>query len=112
MFPENTVNFTYGQNKNLKEITSSLLFPRTIKENNCIIEMCNRRCDIRRNFLALSTEFSCHATKRKYKVRDFLTSNTKNIIHLIACKCCGKQDIGSAAGFKQRFRIHKSDIKR
>ena len=28
----------------------------------------------------------------------------------ISCKCCGKQYIGSAIGFKERFRIHKSDI--
>ena len=25
------------------------------------------------------------------------------------CKCCGKQYVGSATGFKERFRIHKSD---
>ena len=34
---------------------------------------------------------------------------TKNI-YLIACKCCDKQYIGSANGFRERFQIHKSDI--
>ena len=58
----------------------------------------------------LCCRLHCHATKRKYKIRDFLTCNTKNIIYLIACKCCGKQYIGLATGFKERFRIHKSDI--
>ena len=29
---------------------------------------------------------------------------------MITCKCCSKQYIGSANGFKERFRIHKSDI--
>ena len=43
-------------------------------------------------------------------MRGFLTCNTKNIIYLTACKCCDKQYIGSATGFKERFRIHKSDI--
>ena len=64
-FPENTVNVTYIRNKNLKEIISPSLFPRTIKENNCSIEKCNRRRDICKNVLVLSTEFICHATKRK-----------------------------------------------
>ena len=34
----------------------------------------------------------------------------RNVINLISCKCCGKQYVGSATGFKGRFRIHKSDI--
>ena len=64
-----------------------------------------KRCDIR-----YSTEFSCHATKRIYKIRGFLTCNTKNVIYLTASKCCGKQYVGSATCFKERFQIHKSDI--
>ena len=28
----------------------------------------------------------------------------------MSCKCCGKQDIGSTISFKERFRIHKTDI--
>ena len=35
--PENTVNVTYRRNRNLKELISSSLFPRTIKENNSSI---------------------------------------------------------------------------
>ena len=94
----------------MKKLISPSLFPRTIKENNCSIGKCNRRCDISKNFLVLSTEFICHSTKPKYKIRGFLTCNTNNIIYLIACNCCGKQYIGSATSFKERFRIHKSDI--
>ena len=51
IFPENTFNFTSRRNKNLKELISPSLFPRTIKENNCSIEKCNRRCNICKNFL-------------------------------------------------------------
>ena len=109
IFPENTVSVTYRQNKNLKELISPSLFPRTMKENNCSIGKCNRRCNICKHFLVLSTDFTCHATKGKYKIRGFLTCNRKNIIYLIAGKCCGKQYIGSATGFKERFRIHKSN---
>ena len=85
------------------------MFPKAIKENNCSIENCSRRCDIYKNFLVVSTEFT-YATKRKYKTRGILTCNTKNIIYLITCKCCSKQYIGSTTGIKERFRIHKSDI--
>ena len=73
-FPGNTINVIYRRNKNLKDPISPSLFPRTIKENNYSIEKCNRRCDVCKNLLVLSTEFTCHATKRKYKVRGFLTS--------------------------------------
>ena len=36
--------------------------------------------------------------------------DSRNIIYLISCKCSGKQYVGSATGFKEQFRIHKSDI--
>ena len=65
IFPENTVNVTYRRNKNLKELIPPSLFPRTIKENNCSIEKRNRRCDICKDFLILSTEFTFHVTKHK-----------------------------------------------
>ena len=94
----------------MKEFISPSLFPRTIKDNNCLIGKFKRRCDICKNFLVLSTEFTCHATKRKYKIKGFFNCNTKNIIYLIACKCYGKQYIGSTTGFKEGFRIDKIDI--
>ena len=81
IFPENTINVTYKRNKTLKELISPSLFPKTIKENNCSIENCSRRCDICKNFLLVSTEFTCHATKLKYRTRGTLTCNTKNIIY-------------------------------
>ena len=35
--------------------------------------------------------------------------DSRNVIYLISCKCCGKQYVGSVTGFKERFRIHKTD---
>ena len=84
IFPENTVNVTYRRNKNLKELISSSLIHRTIKENNCSTGKCNRRYDICTNVLVLSTEFTYYATKRKYKIRGFLTCSTKSVVYLIA----------------------------
>ena len=71
IFPENTVNVTYRQNKISKELISLSLFPRTTKENNCSIKKCNRRWDICESLLVVSTEFACHATKHKHKIRGF-----------------------------------------
>ena len=93
-----------------KRIISPSLFPRVHNQHSSSSEKCHKRCDICTNFLVASTEFTCFATKRKYKVKGILKCTSKNVIYLISCKCCGKQYIGSATGFKERFRIHKSDI--
>ena len=36
--------------------------------------------------------------------------DSRNVIYLISFKFCGKQYVGSATGFKKRFRTHKSNI--
>ena len=98
------------KNKNLREILSPLLFPRTTKQSECSIKECNRKCDICKNFLVVSPDFTCFATKRKYDIKEISKCGSRNVIYFISCKCCGKQYVGSATGFKERFRIHKSDI--
>ena len=35
---------------------------------------------------------------------------SRNVIYLIFWKCCSKQYVRSATGFKETFSIHKSDI--
>ena len=54
----------------------------------------------------MSIDFTCHTPKRKYKK----VCQTKYIIYPAVCKCSGKPYVDSATGFKERFRIHKSDI--
>ena len=71
IFPKNTINVIYRRNKNLKGIISPSLFPRTREENNRLIKRCNRKCGICKNLHVLSTGFTCHATKRKYKINLF-----------------------------------------
>ena len=39
-----------------------------------------------------------------------MKSDGRNVIYLISWKCCSKQYVGTATGFKERFRIRKSDI--
>ena len=58
--------------------------------------------------MIVSTEFTCFTTKRKYKLKGILKCERGN---LASCKCCENEHVGSATGFKERFRIHKSEIK-
>ena len=109
IFLQNTRSVTYKSNKNLRETLSPSLFHRTNKQNKCSIEECNRTCDICKKFLVVSTDFSCFATKQKCKVNGILKCNSRSI-YLIPCKCCSKQYVRSTSGFKERFRIHRSDI--
>ena len=104
------ISVTYKRNKNLKEILSSSLFTRTNKLNKCYMEECNRQCNTCKNFSAVSSDFNCFATKWKFKIKGILKCDSKSVIYLISCKCCSKQYFGSATGFKEQFRIRKSDI--
>ena len=72
IFPQNTISVTYKRNKNLRDILSQLLFPRTTKQNECSIEECNKKCDICKNFLTVSPDFTCFATKRECKITGIL----------------------------------------
>ena len=90
IFPQNTISVTYKRNKNLREILSPSLFPRTTKHNKCSIKECNRKCDTCKNFLVVSPDFTCFATKRKYKIKGILKCDSRNVTYLISCKCCGK----------------------
>ena len=65
IFPQNTISVTYKRNKNLGEILSPSVFPRTTKHNECSIKEYNRKCDICKNFLVVFPDFTCFATKRK-----------------------------------------------
>ena len=71
-FPSNTINATYKRSKYLRELISPSTFPKVYNQHSSSSEICQKRCDICTNFLVASTEFTCFATKRKYKVKDIL----------------------------------------
>ena len=110
IFPQNTISVAFKIKKNLREILSPSLFPGTTKQNDCSIKECKRKCDICKNFLLVFPDFTCFATKQKYKIKGILKSDSRNVIYLAYSKCCGKQYVGSTADFKERFKIHESDI--
>ena len=109
IFPQNIISVTYKRNKNWREALSPSVFPRTTKHNECSMKECNRKCDICKKFLVVPPDFTCFSTKWKYKIKGILKCDSRNVIYLISCKCCGKQYVGSVTDFKERFRIHKSD---
>ena len=92
---------SHTKDKNLQEILSPYLFDRDLPS----------KTDIWKNFLVVSRDLTCFATKQKYEIKGIFECDNRNVIYLTSCKCCGKQYVGSATGFKEQFRIHKSDIK-
>ena len=74
------------------------------------IKKVNKKFDICKNFLVVSPDFTCFATKWEYRIKGILKCDSRYVIYFISCKCCGKQYVESATDFKERFRIHKSDI--
>ena len=70
-----------------------------------------KKCDICKNFLITESKFRCTVTGKTYFIKGNLSSDSCNVIHLITCSNCTEQYVRPAVNFKQRFRIHKSDIK-
>ena len=48
---------------------------------------------------------------KTYFIKGNLACDSCNVIYLITCSNCSEQYVGLAINFKQRFRIHKYDIK-
>ena len=105
-----TISVTYKRSKNLREIFSASLIPRTTRHNGCSIRECNRKCDRRKNVLVVSRDFTFFTNKQKYKIKGILKCDRRNVIYVTSCKCCGKQYVGSATGFKERSRTQKTNI--
>ena len=100
----------YKRNKNLKERVAPSLYPKTSIKSNRTIVSCNK-CHICKNFLITDSKFRSTVTGKTYFIKDNLSCGSCNLIFLITCSSCRKRYVGSAINFKQRFRIHKSDIK-
>ena len=102
--------FIYKRNKNLKEMVAPSLYPKpSIKINRTIVS-CNK-CGICKNFLITDSKFRCTVTGKTHFLKGNLSCDSCNASYLITCFNCREQYVGSAINFKQRFRIHKSDIK-
>ena len=85
------------------------LYPKPSIKSNRTIVSCNKY-DTCKNYLIADSNFRCTVTGKTYFIKGNLSCDSCNIIYLITCSSCREQYVG-AANFKQRFRIHKSDIK-
>ena len=110
VFLNNKFFVIYKRNKNLKEIVAPSLYPKpSIKSTRTIVSC--KKCDICKNFLITERKFRCTVTGKTYFIKGNLSNDSYNVIHLITCSNCTEQYVRPAVNFKQRFRIHKSDIK-
>ena len=110
IFPEGSITTICKRGKNLKEILSPSLYPKKPKAPRISYIVSCTKCDICRNFLICENRFKCKASGKSYFVKGNPNCNSANVIYLISCTNCGDQYVGSAKDFKNRFRIHKSDI--
>ena len=110
VFPKGCFSTIYKRNKNLKELIAPSVYPKKINTRIGSITSCNN-CDICNNYIVSDNTFICTVTGKSYFIRGQLNCESINVIYLITCSKCLEQYVGSAAKFKTRFRIHKSDIK-
>ena len=61
--------------------------------------------------MVFSSTFVSTVTSNKYYIRGNFTCTSTDVIYLVECINCKCQYVGSTTSFKQRFRIHKPDIK-
>ena len=104
------ISVIYKRNKNLKEMVAPSLYPKPSIKSNRTIVSCNKS-DICKNFLITDSKFRCTVTGKTYFIKGNLPCDSCNVIYLITCSICREQYVVPAINIKQRFRIHKSDIK-
>ena len=57
----------------------------------------------------MNTTLLC--TKRRYKIRQNVNCQSRNVIYLVTCKKCKKQGVGETINFKSRMANYRSCIK-
>ena len=108
--PNHKFSVIYKRNKYLNEMVASSLYSKpSIKSNHSIVS-CNK-CDICKNFLITDKKFRCTVRGKTYFIKGNLSCVGCSGIYLITYSNCREQYVWSAINFKQKFRIHKSDIK-
>ena len=86
----------------------------TIDPSNIVYHRCydcGRNC-VNCKYLKEKVEyFNSYVTKRRYKVRQNVNCQSKNVIYLFTCKKCKKQGVGETICFKSRMANYGSCIK-
>ena len=109
-FQANTICTAFKRNTNLKEKLSPSLYTKNRNEKKSyVIKNCGK-CDISKNCFISDNTLTYKVTYKKYYIKNDFDCNSMDVTYLISCTNCNEQYVGSAVGFKKRFRIHKSDI--
>ena len=110
LFPKDCFSTIYERNKNLKELIAPSIYSKQLNTKASTITSCNN-CDMCKNYIMFDNTFICTITGKSYFIRGQPNCGRISVIYLITCSKCLEQYVVSAVKFKNRFRIHKSDIK-
>ena len=110
IFRQGCIDSVFKRNQSLKELLAPSLYQKKkLIRTNSVTSW--NKWDVCKIYLMCSIYFTYSVTNRGYYARRVLHCNCNNVIYLIICKNCLEQCVGSATNFKNRFRIHQSDIK-
>ena len=114
LIPKSLFITSHKRPKNIKELLcpSKLLREKCIKNNkgnSCIkckkeYKTCSR--------ISSSRSFKSTVTGRNFTSRIEASCKTPNVIYLITCRICGKQEVGSTDYLPARISNHYSHIRR
>ena len=79
------------------------------EKKSYVIKNCGKR-DISKNCLISDNTYTCKVTSKKCYINNDFDHNYMNDVYFIRWTNCNKQYVGSSVDFKNRFKIHKSDI--
>ena len=99
--------------KNIKEWVCSANI-NTIDYSNVVhygCYSCGRNCIDCKYLKDKGEYYYSHVTKRRYKIRQNVNCQSRNVIYLVTCKKCKKQGVGKTINFKSRMANYRSCIK-
>ena len=85
--------------------------PKQLNLQTPSTKKCNARKCATCQHINESTSFKSTTTKRTYRIREYFTCSSKNIIYLITCSKCKKQYVGQTRkNLRERINHHRSTI--
>ena len=112
LFPIESIFWAAKRGKNLKEILAPSRFKGTRLENDnqgCFNT--DNHCDLCK-YLVTTDIITSFSTGEKFKIKNILNCNSKNVIYCIIDLNCKLQNVGSTLDMKSRFSAYKYHIKK
>ena len=115
VFPKGSVITANKRENNLKNLlvrSNPYTVQNKVDDEKGYVRCNKSSCDSCDNFVDEISSITCHATKRRFKIRKESSCATNNVIYVAYCKNCGKQGVGSTVCWKKRLSNYKSHIKK